>query len=80
MPPPTETDASPEDRPTTEVRREVRQFFAEQEDWLTDVLEAGAPTRTGLPIRAKVSERFPRWVGPSLTCAETVFTHFFTDR
>ncbi|MEF8797339.1 MAG: TetR/AcrR family transcriptional regulator [Salinivenus sp.] len=38
------------DGPTlpTEVRREVRQFFAEQEDWLTDVLEAGAPTRTGL--------------------------------
>ena len=25
-----------------EVRREVDRFFAEQEDWLTDVLEAGA--------------------------------------
>jgi TetR/AcrR family transcriptional repressor of nem operon len=30
------------------VRREVRGFFADQEDWLTTLLEEGAPDGTGL--------------------------------
>lgn len=38
------------DKPTLpeEVRREVRRFFAEQEDWLTDILEVGTTGGAGL--------------------------------
>ena len=38
------------DGPTlpTAVRREVRGFFADQEDWLTSILEEEAPDGTGL--------------------------------
>jgi TetR/AcrR family transcriptional repressor of nem operon len=38
------------DGPTlpTAVRREVRAFFADQEDWLTAIIEDGAPDGTGL--------------------------------
>jgi len=30
------------------IRREVRSFFADQEDWLTTILEEGSPEGTGL--------------------------------